>query len=97
MITTSPVRGQPEIELAAPAWQRELARAVTDPIELCQLLQLDPRLATEDLAGALRAALDSPSPGYAARAAELLAPFGRDAVDEVVVRDVLPRLLPGLS
>jgi hypothetical protein len=59
--------------------------------------QLDPRLATEDLAPALRAALDSPVPGYAARAAELLEPFRRDAVDEVVVRDVLPRLLPGWS
>ena len=71
------------------------ARGAYPAFELAR--QLDPRLATEDLAGALRAALDSPSPGYAARAAELLAPFGRDAVDEVVVRDVLPRLLPGLS
>ncbi len=59
--------------------------------------QLDSRLATEDLAAALRAALDSPVPGYADRAAELLAPFRRDAVDQVVGRDVLPRLLPGLS
>jgi hypothetical protein len=59
--------------------------------------RLDPRLATDDLATALRAALDSPIPGYAASAAELLEPFGRDAVDAVVARDVLPRLLPGLS
>jgi hypothetical protein len=58
---------------------------------------LDPRLATEELAGALRAALDSPVAGYAARAAELLKPFRRDAVDAVVARDVLPRLVPGLS
>jgi hypothetical protein len=59
--------------------------------------QLDPRLATEGLAPALRAALDSPVPGYAARAAELLRPFRRAAVDAVVARDVLPRLLPGWS
>ncbi len=30
---------------AAPTWQRELARAITDPLELCRLLDLDPRLA----------------------------------------------------
>jgi hypothetical protein len=29
-----------------------------------------------------------------ARAAELLAPYTREAVDRVVARDVLPRLLP---
>jgi hypothetical protein len=56
--------------------------------------KLDPRLATDDLAAALRAALDAPVPGYAARAAELLAPFRREAVDATIARDVLPRLLP---
>jgi Glycosyl transferases group 1 len=56
--------------------------------------QLDPRLATDELAVGLRAALDSPVPGYAARAAELLGPFRREAVDATVARDVLPRLLP---
>jgi Glycosyl transferases group 1 len=71
------------------------ARGAYPAFELAR--QLDPRLATEDLAAALRAALDSPVPGYADRAAELLAPFRRDAVDQVVGRDVLPRLLPGLS
>ncbi len=29
------------------AWQRELAQAVTDPVELCRLLQLDPQLALQ--------------------------------------------------
>jgi hypothetical protein len=71
------------------------ARGAYPAFELAR--RLDPRLATEDLAAALRAALDSPVPGYADRAAELLAPFRRDAVDQVVGRDVLPRLLPGLS
>ena len=54
---------------------------------------LDPRLVSEDLAGALRAALDDPLPGYARRAAELLEPFSPAAVDRTVAERVLPRLL----
>jgi glycosyltransferase involved in cell wall biosynthesis len=54
---------------------------------------LDARLVTEDLAGALRAALDDPPAEYAARAARLLAPFRRDAVDATVRDELLPRLL----
>ncbi|MEO6859592.1 MAG: glycosyltransferase [Solirubrobacteraceae bacterium] len=54
---------------------------------------LDPRLVSEDLAPALRAALDDPLPGYARRAAELLEPFSRAAVDRTVAERVLPRLL----
>ncbi len=57
--------------------------------------QLDPRLVSADLAGALRAALDSPDPGYARRAATLLAPYGTAAVRARLAEDVLPRLLPG--
>ena len=57
--------------------------------------ELDPRLVAEDLAPALRAALDQPLPGYAERAAELVAPFHRDAVTVTVNERVLPRLLPG--
>jgi hypothetical protein len=57
--------------------------------------ELDSRLVAEDLAGAIRAALDDPVPGYASRAAVLLAPFGTAAVDATIARDVLPRLLPG--
>jgi hypothetical protein len=55
--------------------------------------ELDPRLATDDLSQALRNALDDPVPGYSTRAAELLAPYTREAVDRVVAREVLPRLL----
>jgi hypothetical protein len=54
---------------------------------------LDPRLVSDDLAGALRVALDEPLPGYAHRAAELLEPFSRAAVDRTVAERVLPRLL----
>jgi glycosyltransferase involved in cell wall biosynthesis len=59
--------------------------------------ELDPRLVAEDLAPALRAALDDPAPGYAARAAELVAPFSRGAVTTTLSQRVLPRLLPGFG
>jgi len=47
MITTSTLTRQPQPAAPAPAadWQRELALAITDPLELCRLLQLDPQLA----------------------------------------------------
>lgn len=54
---------------------------------------LDPRLVSGDLAPAIRAALDSPSPGYAQRAAHALTPFAQAAIDRVVAEEVLPRLL----
>jgi glycosyltransferase involved in cell wall biosynthesis len=57
--------------------------------------ELDARLVSEDLAPALRAALDEPEPGYAARAAELVAPFSRASVTATLTQHVLPRLLPG--
>jgi glycosyltransferase involved in cell wall biosynthesis len=55
---------------------------------------LDPRLVTDDLATALRTALDDPVPGYAQRALQALAPYRRTAVDATVRDDLLPRLLP---
>jgi glycosyltransferase involved in cell wall biosynthesis len=55
---------------------------------------LDPRLVTDDLAAALRTALDDPSPGYAERALHALAPYRRAAVDATVRDQLLPRLLP---
>jgi hypothetical protein len=58
---------------------------------------LDPRLVGDDLVPALRAALDGPAAGYAARASELLAPFSRAAVDRTVSDTVLPRLLTRLG
>ncbi|HEY5342819.1 MAG TPA: glycosyltransferase [Solirubrobacteraceae bacterium] len=54
---------------------------------------LDPRLVSEDLQTALRAALEDPAPDYSARAAEALAPFRREAVDRLVAEQLLPRLL----
>jgi hypothetical protein len=55
--------------------------------------ELDGRLVGEDLAGALRTALDDPPPGYAERALRALAPFRRAEVDRIVSEQLLPRLL----
>ena len=55
----------------------------------------DPRLVGEDLAGALRLALDDPPAGYAERALAALAPFRRAAVDAVVAERLAPALLAG--
>jgi hypothetical protein len=55
---------------------------------------LDPRLVSEDLSGAIRTALDDPVPGYHSRAADLLEPFRRAAVDQTIATQVLPRLTP---
>jgi hypothetical protein len=57
---------------------------------------LDPRLVADDLAPALRTALDDPVQDYAERAAQLLVPFSHPAVDETIGLRVVPRLLPGL-
>jgi hypothetical protein len=59
--------------------------------------ELDPRLVVgadgAGLAPALRAALDTPVPGYAERAAEAVAPFSRASVDALVRDELLARLL----
>jgi hypothetical protein len=55
--------------------------------------ELDARLVGDDLAPALRAALEQPLPDYAERAKKALAPFTRDAVDRIVAEQLLPRLL----
>jgi hypothetical protein len=72
-------------------------RLVTTPapgpyVALPLARELDPQLVGEDLGPALRAALDDPAPDYAARAAEMVAPFARDAVDRLVADELLPRL-----
>jgi hypothetical protein len=55
---------------------------------------LDPRLVGDDLAGALRSALDHPAPGYAERAKSALVPYRRGSVDALVARELVPRLAP---
>ena len=56
---------------------------------------LDARLVGDDLAAALRVALDDPSAGYAERARAALAPWSPEAVDELVRERLLPALLNG--
>jgi glycosyltransferase involved in cell wall biosynthesis len=58
--------------------------------------ELDARLVGDDLASALRLALDEPAGAaaeYSARAQRALAPFSRSAVDRIVQQELLPRLL----
>jgi Glycosyl transferases group 1 len=54
---------------------------------------LDARLVGDDLAGAIRVALDEPRPDYAANAVAALEPFTHDAVDRIVRERLLPALL----
>ena len=54
---------------------------------------LDKRLVGDEVASALRPALDDPAPDYCARAAEALVPFRHEAVDRLVAERLLPRLL----
>jgi Glycosyl transferases group 1 len=54
---------------------------------------LDPRLVGDDLALALRLALDDPVRDYSARASAALATFRCATVDRIVQEDLLPRLL----
>jgi hypothetical protein len=55
--------------------------------------RLDERLVGDDLATALRTALDDPAPDYASRALAAVAPYRRAAVDATVRDDLLPALL----
>jgi hypothetical protein len=54
---------------------------------------VDARLVTDDLAPALRTALEDPLPDYARRAEPLLSEFTPQALDRVVSEQLLPRLL----
>jgi len=67
------------------------ARGGYPALELARAL--DSRLVSEDLAPALRLALDDPVPEYSERAAELLEPYSPAAVDRTLAQAVLPRLL----
>jgi glycosyltransferase involved in cell wall biosynthesis len=54
---------------------------------------LDERLVGDEVASALRTALDDPTPDYSVRALDALVPFRREAVDRMVAERLLPRLL----
>ena len=55
--------------------------------------ELDERLVTDDLARALRAALDEPRADYADRARTALVPYRRGSVDALVAQQLVARLL----
>jgi glycosyl transferase family 1 len=55
--------------------------------------ELDSRSIDDDLALALRTALEDPRADYARRAQGVLAPFGLEALDRLVADRLLPRLL----
>ena len=55
--------------------------------------ELDARLVSDDLAPAIRAALDEPAPRYVERSIPLLEPFTRSSIDRLVRAELLPRLL----
>jgi EF-P beta-lysylation protein EpmB len=47
MITASTLTRQPPPAARGAPWQRELAQAISDPLDLCRLLDLDPQLALD--------------------------------------------------
>jgi len=55
--------------------------------------ELDARLVGDDLAGALRCALEDPLPGYAQRALAALAPYAPQTIERLVGEQLVPRLL----
>jgi glycosyltransferase involved in cell wall biosynthesis len=87
--------GLVQLEALAAGCQLVTTAAPGPYVALALARALDTRLVGDDLAGALRAGLDTPAADYAARAAELLEPYGRAAVDRLVAEQLLPRLLQG--
>ncbi|HTT03709.1 MAG TPA: EF-P beta-lysylation protein EpmB, partial [Steroidobacteraceae bacterium] len=68
---------------SAVSWQRELAAAIEDPLELCRLLQLDPAVALAGLGAAQGFRLRVPR-GYVAR-------MRRADPNDPLLRQVLPQ------
>lgn len=94
--------------VAAPRWEdygiaqlealADGCRLVTTPAPgpypaLALARELDPALVSDDLAPAIRAALDAPDDDYAERALALLEPFRRATFEATVAEKVLPALL----
>jgi glycosyltransferase involved in cell wall biosynthesis len=85
--------GIAQLEALADGCQLVTTPAPGPYVALAIARTLDARLVSEDLAGALRLALDRPALGYSERAARALAPFSRAAIDRLVRDQLLPRLL----
>ncbi len=85
--------GIAQLEALADGCQLVTTPAPGPYVALAIARELDARLVGDDLAPALRAALDSPLRDYAARARAALAPYTYEAIDRIVAEQLLPRLL----
>ena len=85
--------GIAQLEALADGCQLVTTEAAGGYEALALARELDARLVGDDLAGAIRIALDDPLPGYAARARDLLEPYSLAAVQEIVSDRLLARLL----
>ena len=85
--------GIAQLEALADGCQLVTTPAPGPYVALAIARELDARLVGDDLAPALRAALDSPLSDYAARARAALAPYTHEAIDRIVAEQLLPRLL----
>lgn len=85
--------GIAQLEALADGCQLVTTEAAGGYEALALARELDARLVGDDLAGAIRTALDDPLPDYAARAADLLEPYSFAAVQRIVNDRLLARLL----
>jgi hypothetical protein len=85
--------GQSQLEALADGCQLVTASAPGPYVALPIARELDERLVSEDLAPALRIALDEPLHEYAERASLALRPYSREQIDERVATELIPRLL----
>ena len=85
--------GIAQLEALADGCQLVTTEAAGGYEALALARELDARLVGDDLAGAIRTALDDPLPDYAARAGELLEPYSFAAVQGIVSDRLLARLL----
>lgn len=85
--------GIAQLEALADGCQLVTTEAAGGYEALALARELDARLVGDDLASAIRTALDDPKPDYAARAADLLRPYSPAAVQQIVNQQLLARLL----
>ena len=85
--------GIAQLEALADGCQLVTTEAAGGYEALALARELDARLVGDDLAGAIRTALDDPLPDYAARAGDLLEPYSFAAIQGIVSDRLLARLL----
>ena len=85
--------GIAQLEALADGCQLVTTEALGGYEALALARELDARLVGDDLASAIRTALDDPRPDYLDRAAKLLEPYSPAAVQRIVNEQLLTRLL----